>query len=256
MKLIFDSHAHYDDAKFDNDRDELIKSMLDKNVNTIINCDTDIDNSNKCINISKRFERVYCALGVHPHEADSVNNDFIEKLKNLFAFKKAIAVGEIGLDYHYDLSKRENQIDIFEKQIKLALEINKPIIVHDREAHKDTLDLLKKYKPKGVIHCFSGSVEMAREIINLGMYIGIGGAVTFKNAKKIVDVVKQTPLNRILLETDAPYMTPVPYRGTRCNSEHILFTAQKISEIKCIDTNKILEDSTKNACNLFSIDLS
>lgn len=256
MKLIFDSHAHYDDAKFDNDRDELIKSMLDKNVNTIINCGTDIDNSNKCINISKRFERVYCALGVHPHEADSVNNDFIEKLKNLFAFKKAIAVGEIGLDYHYDLSKRENQIDIFEKQIKLALEINKPIIVHDREAHKDTLDLLKKYKPKGVIHCFSGSVEMAREIINLGMYIGIGGAVTFKNAKKIVDVVKQTPLNRILLETDAPYMTPVPYRGTRCNSEHILFTAQKISEIKCIDTNKILEDSTKNACNLFSIDLS
>lgn len=256
MKLIFDSHAHYDDAKFDNDRDELIKSMLDKNVNTIINCGTDIDNSNKCINISKRFERVYCALGVHPHEADSVNNNFIEKLKNLFDFKKAIAVGEIGLDYHYDLSKRENQIDIFEKQIKLALEINKPIIVHDREAHKDTLDLLKKYKPKGVIHCFSGSVEMAREIINLGMYIGIGGAVTFKNAKKIVDVVKQTPLNRILLETDAPYMTPVPYRGTRCNSEHILFTAQKISEIKCIDTNKILEDSTKNACNLFSIDLS
>lgn len=256
MKLIFDSHAHYDDAKFDNDRDELIKSMLDKNVNTIINCGTDIDNSNKCINISKRFERVYCALGVHPHEADSVNNNFIEKLKNLFDFKKAIAVGEIGLDYHYDLSKRENQIDIFEKQIKLALEINKPIIVHDREAHKDTLDLLKKYKPKGVIHCFSGSVEMAKEIINLGMYIGIGGAVTFKNAKKIVDVVKQTPLNRILLETDAPYMTPVPYRGTRCNSEYILFTAQKISEIKCIDTNKILEDSTENACNLFSIDLS
>lgn len=256
MKLIFDSHAHYDDAKFDNDRDELIKSMLDKNVNTIINCGIDIDNSNKCINISKRFERVYCALGVHPHEADSVNNDFIEKLKNLFDFKKAIAVGEIGLDYHYDFSKRENQIDIFEKQIKLALEINKPIIVHDREAHKDTLDLLKKYKPKGVIHCFSGSVEMAKEIINLGMYIGIGGAVTFKNAKKIVDVVKQTPLTRILLETDAPYMTPVPYRGTRCNSEHILFTAQKISEIKCIDTNKILEDSTKNACNLFSIDLS
>ena len=116
--------------------------------------------------------------------------------------------------------------------------------------------MLKKYKPKGVIHCFSGSVEMAKEIINLGMYIGIGGAVTFKNAKKIVDVVKQTPLTRILLETDAPYMTPVPYRGTRCNSEHILFTAQKISEIKCIDTNKILEDSTKNACNLFSIDLS
>ena len=239
MKLIFDSHAHYDDAKFDNDRDELIKSMLDKNVNTIINCGIDIDNSNKCINISKRFERVYCALGVHPHEADSVNNDFIEKLKNLFDFKKAIAVGEIGLDYHYDFSKRENQIDIFEKQIKLALEINKPIIVHDREAHKDTLDLLKKYKPKGVIHCFSGSVEMAKEIINLGMYIGIGGAVTFKNAKKIVDVVKQTPLTRILLETDAPYMTPVPYRGTRCNSEHILFTAQKISEIKCIDTNSI-----------------
>ena len=255
MKLIFDSHAHYDDTKFDDDRDELLTSMLSNNVNTIINCGVDIDNSKKCIDLSKKYERIYCALGIHPNEVDSVPNNYIVELEKMFEFKKAVAIGEIGLDYHYDFSKKESQIKVFEEQILLSKNLNKPIIVHNREAHKDTLELLNKYIPQGVIHCFSGSPEMAEEIIKIGMYIGIGGAVTFKNAKKIIDVVKYTPIDRILLETDAPYMTPVPYRGQRCDSNHILTTAKKISEIKNISLNDVLNISTENACNLFSINL-
>lgn len=255
MKLIFDSHAHYDDTKFDDDRDELLTSMLSNNVNTIINCGVDIDNSKKCIDLSKKYERIYCALGIHPNEVDSVPNNYIVELEKMFEFKKAVAIGEIGLDYHYDFSKKESQIKVFEEQILLSKKINKPIIVHNREAHKDTLELLNKYIPQGVIHCFSGSPEMAEEIIKIGMYIGIGGAVTFKNAKKIIDVVKYTPIDHILLETDAPYMTPVPYRGQRCDSNHIVTTAKKISEIKNISLNDVLNISTENACNLFSINL-
>lgn len=255
MKLIFDSHAHYDDNKFSDDRDELLTSMLANNVNTIINCGVDIENSKKCIDLSKKYEKIYCALGVHPHEADSVPNNYISKLEKMFEFEKAVAVGEIGLDYHYDFSKRENQIKVFEEQILLSKKLNKPIIVHDREAHKDTLDLLKKHNPRGVVHCFSGSPEMANEIINLGMYIGIGGAVTFKNAKKIIDVVRSISMDRILLETDAPYMTPVPFRGQRCNSSHILITAKKIAEIKDISVNYVLNISARNSCKLFSINI-
>lgn len=255
MKLIFDSHAHYDDNKFSDDRDELLTSMLANNVNAIINCGVDIENSKKCIDLSKKYEKIYCALGVHPHEADSVPNNYIAKLEKMFEFEKAVAVGEIGLDYHYDFSKRENQIKVFEEQILLSKKLNKPIIVHDREAHKDTLDLLKKHNPRGVVHCFSGSPEMANEIINLGMYIGIGGAVTFKNAKKIIDVVRSISMDRILLETDAPYMTPVPFRGQRCNSSHILITAKKIAEIKDISVNYVLNISARNSCKLFSINI-
>lgn len=253
MKLIFDSHAHYDDSRFDTDRDELLKSMLSNNVNTIINCGIDIENSKVCIELSKKYKRIYCALGVHPSEAGSVSDEFILELENMLKYEKAVAIGEIGLDYHYNFSEKDKQLDVFEKQIALSKKINKPIIVHDREAHQDTLSLLKEYKPKGVVHCFSGSAEMAREIIKLGMFIGIGGAVTFKNAKKIIDVVKYIPVDKILLETDAPYMTPEPFRGKRCDSNHIFNTAQKISEIKEIDVNEILNVTSENSCKLFSI---
>lgn len=253
MKLIFDSHAHYDDSKFDADRDELLTSMLSNNVSTIINCGVDIESSKLSIELSQKYKRIYCALGVHPNEAESVPNDFISILENMLKYIKAVAIGEIGLDYHYSFSAKDKQLDVFEKQIELSKKINKPIIVHDREAHQDILGLLKEYRPKGVVHCFSGSVEMAREIINLGMFIGIGGIVTFKNAKKIIDVVKCIPVDKILLETDAPYMAPEPYRGKRCSSNYILNTARKISEIKGIDVNEILSITSKNSCKLFSI---
>ena len=171
----------------------------------------------------------------------------------LYKNNKVVAVGEVGLDYHYDFSPRERQLEIFERQLILANKLDLPVIVHDREAHEDTMRLLIKHKPRGVVHCFSGSAEMAREIVKLGMYIGIGGAVTFKNAKKPVEVVEYLPLDRLLLETDAPYMTPVPFRGQRCDSAHIAYTAEKIAEIKGIDVQKLIDICNENAKRLFGI---
>ena len=167
--------------------------------------------------------------------------------------KKVVAVGEIGLDYHYDFSPRERQIEVFEKQIILANELGLPIIVHDRESHEDTMNLLKKHRPKGVVHCFSGSVEMAKEVVKLGMYIGLGGAVTFKNARKPIEVAEYLPIDYLLLETDAPYMTPVPFRGQRCDSAHIAYTAEKIAEVKGMDTQELIDKCNENAKRLFGI---
>ena len=165
-----------------------------------------------------------------------------------------MAIGEIGLDYHYDFSPRELQKELFELQLKLSKELDLPVIVHDREAHEDTMTLLKKYRPKGVVHCFSGSVEMAREVLKLGMYIGLGGAVTFKNAKKPVAVAAETDIDRILLETDCPYMAPVPFRGTRCSSDMIAYSAQTIASVKNVDVQTLVDAATENTKRLFGIE--
>ena len=250
---IFDTHAHYDDSRFDEDRDELISSLKDKGVSGIINCGCDLSSSLKTFELSKKHDFIYAAVGVHPHEAEELTDADEKEIKKLYSYKKVIAVGEIGLDYHYDFSPRERQLEIFEKQLILANELSLPVIVHDREAHEDTFNLLKKYRPEGVVHCFSGSKEMAREIIKLGMYIGLGGAVTFKNAVKPLEVAKEVPVERLLLETDAPYMTPVPYRGKRCDSSFIAFTAEKIAEVKALDTQELINLCNKNAKTLFNI---
>ncbi len=250
---IFDTHAHYDDSRFDGDRYELISSLADKGVSRIINCGCDLKSSLTTLSLAEKYDSIYAAVGVHAHEADEATEDDLEKIKKLYENEKVVAVGEIGLDYHYDFSPREIQLEIFEKQLALAAELDLPVIVHDREAHEDTMNLLKKYKPKGVVHCFSGSAEMAKEIIKLGMYIGIGGAVTFKNAKKPVEVVQTIPLERLLLETDAPYMTPVPFRGQRCDSSFIAYAAEKIGEIKAIDVQSLIDECNNNAKLLFNI---
>ena len=177
----------------------------------------------------------------------------LERIRELAKDEKCVAIGEIGLDYHYEKESRENQLILLEKQIKLANELDLPIIFHDRESHEDTLNILKKYKPKGVLHCFSGSIEMAKEIIKLGMYIGLGGAVTFKNAVKPCEVAKYVPSDRLLIETDAPYMTPVPFRGKRCDSLHIPYTAVKIAELRECTAQEILDLTDKNARTLFNI---
>lgn len=252
-KNIFDSHAHYDSEAFDADRKELLNALPDQGVCGIINCASDMASSLTSLELADEFDFIYAACGVHPHEAEGCKDGYISVLKKLCAQEKCVAVGEIGLDYHYDFSPRERQIEVFERQIKLANELDLPIIVHDREAHEDTMNLLKKYKPKGVVHCFSGSAEMAKEIIKLGMYIGMGGAVTFKNAVKPVEVTRMLPLDRLLLETDAPYMTPVPFRGKRCDSAHIAFTAEKIAEIKGIDSQQLIDICNENAKRLFGI---
>ena len=230
--FIFDTHTHYNDAAFDEDRDLLLSSLPDKGVCGIIECATTLDDSNQCISLAQKYPYIY----------------------KLASSDKVVAVGEIGLDYYWeDNPPKEIQIKIFEEQIKLACSLNLPIIVHDRDAHKDTLELLKKYTPHGVVHCFSGSVEMSREIIKLGMYIGIGGVVTFKNAKHSLEVAKDIPLDRLLLETDAPYMAPIPFRGNRNDSSLIMYVAETIATLRGITTDELLYQTMINAKKLFRI---
>lgn len=256
---IFDSHAHYDDEQFDGDRDELIASLPSKGVCAVINCSSDLKSSATSAELSEKYPFFWCACGIHPHEAEKElkNTNISEIEQKIIDFtknKKCVAIGEIGLDYHYDFSPRELQKEIFELQLKLSKELDLPVIIHDREAHEDTMTLLKKYRPKGVVHCFSGSVEMAQEVLKLGMYIGLGGAVTFKNAKKPVAVAASTDISRILLETDCPYMAPVPFRGTRCSSDMIVYSAQTIASVKNMDVQTLVDAATENTKRLFEIE--
>ena len=255
---IFDSHAHYDDEQFDGDRDELLRSLPSKGVCAVINCASDLKSSATSAELSEKYPFFWCACGVHPHEAEKELktadiNEIEKRIVNFAEKKKCVAIGEIGIDYHYDFSPRELQKELFELQLKLSKELDLPVIVHDREAHEDTMTLLKKYRPKGVVHCFSGSVEMAREVLKLGMYIGLGGAVTFKNAKKPV-AVAATDIDRILLETDCPYMAPVPFRGTRCSSDMIAYSAQTIASVKNMDVQTLVDAATENTKRLFGIE--
>ncbi len=250
---IFDTHAHYDDERFNEDRTELLSSLFSGRVSGIINCGCDLKSSLKTVELTEKHSLVYGAVGVHPHEAEEATAEDLKQIKELYKNDKIVAVGEIGLDYFYDFSPRERQIEIFREQIITANELGLPVIIHDRDAHEDTMNIIKELKPKGVVHCFSGSAEMAKEILKLGLYIGIGGAVTFKNARKPVEVVEILPLDRLLLETDAPYMTPVPFRGKRCDSSHIAYTAEKIGEIKGIGVLDFLGKATENTKTLFNI---
>lgn len=253
MENIFDTHAHYDDEAFDEDREILLSSLNGRGVSLVIDCGCDVASSKKAIELSEKYDFIYAAVGIHPHEAEEAGENDLDEIRRLLKHKKAVAIGEIGLDYHYDFSPRELQKEYFEKQIVLAKELDMPIIVHDREAHEDTLELLRKYKPQGVLHCFSGSVESAKEIISLGMYIGLGGAVTFKNARKPLEVAEFVPLDRLLLETDAPYMTPVPFRGKRNDSSLIPYTAIKIAEVKGLDPQTVVNAANENGKRLFGI---
>ncbi len=250
---IFDTHAHYDDEQFKDDIDTLLTELPSVGIYRIVNCATDISSCNVCTELSEKYDYVYFAAGIHPHEAEDAECDFIDRLKAFCRHNKCVAIGEIGLDYHYDFSPREIQKDVFEKQLILAKELDLPVIIHDREAHEDTWNLLKKYAPKGIVHCFSGSVEMARDIVSLGMHIGLGGAVTFKNAKKPVEVAKYVPLEKLVLETDCPYMSPVPFRGKRNDSSLIKYTAEFISELKGISAQELLDITAENADKLFNI---
>lgn len=248
---ILDSHAHYDDDRFDGVLDELLPKIHAMGVERIINCGCDNETNRKCLSIAEKFPFVYSAVGIHP--CNATDGTTIDDIRQFAKHKKCVAIGEIGLDYYWEPDKKEIQKQIFIEQLLLAKELNLPVIVHDRNAHADTLEILKEYKPKGVLHSFSGSVEMAEEILKIGMYLGIGGVITFNNAKKLPDVVQMLPLDRLLLETDAPYLTPVPFRGRTNHSEMIYLTAQKIAEIKNKKMEEILEISYNNAKNLFGL---
>lgn len=257
--IIFDTHAHYDMARFDADRDELLSSLPDKGVRAVVNCGTNIESSLASIKLAEDYDYFYAACGIYPHDWDGGremdSETAINNIKKMAEHKKVAAIGEIGLDYRYEGTDRDAQKEIFAKQLELAEKLNLPVILHDGEAHGDMMDILRKYKPKGVLHCFSGSVEMMREVTRLGLYIGIGGALTFKNAVKRTAVVKAIPEEYLVFETDAPYMAPVPCRGSRCDSSMIEFTAQKAAEIRGVDKSYILEKAAQNACRLFGINM-
>ena len=252
-KGIFDTHAHYDDEYFDEDRFELLDEMLASNVSGIINCGCTVESSKTSIAFAEKYPQIYAAVGIHPQNAAEESADALEKIEQLAKHEKVVAIGEIGLDYHYDYTPKDMQIEYFEKQILLAKKLDLPVIVHDREAHQDCVEMLLKHKPGGVMHCFSGSVETAKQLTDIGFYIGLGGSVTFKNAKKPAEVAASIDLSRLLLETDCPYMTPVPFRGRRNNSSLIIHTAEKIAELRGITAQEVIDTARENTYRLFNI---
>lgn len=252
--MIFETHAHYDDEKFDEDRAELLSSMQENGIGRIINVSANLESLENTRKLMEAYPFIYGAFGLHPDEVGDLNEDVMERMRGLCRLEKAVAVGEIGLDYYWDKENHEKQQYWFRRQIALAREEKLPMIIHSREAAADTLRVMKEEKSEeigGVIHCFSYSAEMAEEYLKMGFYLGIGGVVTFKNAKKVKEVVQMAPMERILLETDSPYLAPVPYRGKRNSSLYLPYVVREIAEIKGISEEEVIEMTEKNAVRLF-----
>ena len=256
MNAIFDTHSHYDDEQFDNDRDALLSSLPAKGVVNAVSCGVDIATSKANQALAHQYGYLYFAAGFHPENLEGFDLSDLAAIESLAADEKCVAIGEIGLDYHWMASPKETQQAFFREQALLANRLGLPVIVHDREAHGDTLALLQETKPQGVLHCFSGSKEMAREIIKLGMYIGLNGVVTFKNARKSLEVVQEIPLERLVLETDCPYLCPVPYRGRRNDSSYIPYVAERIGEVLGLEAQAVLDITAANARHLYQLDES
>lgn len=255
MDMLFDSHAHYDDRQFDGDRDALLGSMPERGVRYAVNVGCDLESSAQGVRLAEQYPFLYCAVGVHPHESADAPEDMEERLAKLAAHPKVRAIGEVGLDFHYDLSPRDVQRAVFRRQVLLANELGMPVVVHDREAHGETLALLRELRPGGIVHCFSGSAEMAGEIVRLGMYVGFTGVVTFKNARRALEAAAVVPLDRLLIETDCPYMAPEPYRGRRCDSSMLPGVVAALASIKGVEPQALARAACENACRVFGIAL-
>ncbi len=253
-KNIFDTHSHYDDEKFNPDREAILNNLQSQGISLVVSCGCDIDSTQFNFDLAQQYDYLYFAAGFHPENLQGVSLEDLAIIRKFAENKKCVAIGEIGLDYHWMDSPKDIQKEFFKAQIELAKELDMPVIVHDRDAHGDTLDILKSTKPKGVVHCFSGSKEMAREIIRLGMYIGLNGVITFPNARKSLEVVKEIPIERLVLETDSPYLAPTPVRGKRNDSSNIPYIAEKIGEVLEIDPQKLLDITEKNAKELYNLD--
>lgn len=255
MINIFDSHAHYDSEEFDDDRNVVIDDLKKNGIVGVLNCGASIEGARNSVKLALKYDFFYAAVGIHPEYADKVDEGVIKELKTLAENPKVRAIGEIGLDYYYEENPpRDIQRKAFRRQMELARELKMPIVIHDRDAHGDTLEIMKEFpEVKGVVHCFSGSVEFAKECLKLGYYIGFTGVVTFKNAKKAVEVAREIPLNRILVETDCPYMAPVPNRGKRNRSEYIEYIIEKIADIKSILPINVSEQTIQNAKDLLNL---
>lgn len=250
---ITDGHCHYDDAWFDEDREELLEALPACGIELVVS--NAVDDKSALVNMgyAERYPYFYFTAGFHPENLENMPDDYLQKITEILKHPKCVALGEIGLDYHWDIP-RDLQKRVFEEQLTLSRELDVPVVIHDREAHGDTMDLLRKYKPKGLMHCFSGSVELMREVMKLGMSISLGGVVTFKNARHSVDCAREVLIDRLLLETDCPYLAPVPNRGKRNDSRNIVYVAEKIAEIRGMDTQELLNITCENAKKLYAIE--
>lgn len=253
--MLFDTHAHYDATRFDSDRHELLATMQEKGVGRILNAGCDLESSRAAIALAHQYDFIYAAVGSHPDDADHVDEVLIDTYRQLAKEQKVVAIGEIGLDYYYEDVPREQQKNAFRMQMELARELNLPVIVHERDAHGDGLEIVKEFPDvTGVFHCYSGSLEMARELVKMGWYVGFTGVLTFKNARKALEVAENVPLHRIVLETDCPYMAPEPYRGKRCDSTMLPRMAEKLAELRDRSVAEIEQITWDNGCRLFRMD--
>ena len=252
--MYFDTHAHYDDKAFDEDRDELLPRLNAEGVELIIDPGCDLKSSRAAIELAEKYPFVYAAVGIHPEEIEDFSPDDLEEIRRLATHPKCVAIGEIGLDYYWDSSHKQEQKEIFHAQLEMANELCKPVVIHDREAHGDCMEIVRQFPGiSGVFHCFSGSAEMAKELIKLGWYLGFDGPVTYKNARKTIEVLELCPLERMLIETDSPYLSPVPMRGKRNDSGNLKYIAEKIGEIKGISPEEAARISMENGKRLFGI---
>lgn len=250
---IFDTHSHYDDPQFDGDRDELLNSLPQKGIIGVVSCGCDPETTRFNAQLAEKYDYIYFAAGFHPENLEGLKAGDLAMVEQYAKQKKCVAIGEIGLDYHWMASSKEVQKEFFAAQCELANKLDMPVIVHDREAHADTLEILKQYKPKGVLHCFSGSAETAKEIVKMGMYIGLNGVATFKNARKSIEAAKAIPIERLVLETDCPYLAPVPCRGKRNDSSFIPYIAERLGGELGISAQELLNITAQNAKRLYEL---
>ena len=252
--MYFDSHAHLDEACFQEDFESILRRMAVARVTRMMNIGCDEPSSVRSVRLAERFEWIWAAVGSHPDDAASVDEALIARYRALAAHPRVRAIGEIGLDYHYEDVPREIQQQAFRLQLQLADELELPVVVHEREAHEDGLRIIAEFpRVRGVFHCYSGSLEMAKELVRRGWYIGLTGVVTFKNARKAVEVASALPLDRLLIETDCPYMAPVPFRGKRNDPSYVPLVAARIAELRGLSPEAVGEATARNACSLFGL---
>lgn len=255
--MIFDSHAHYDDHAFDEDREEVLASLREHGVGTVVNVGASLDGVRRTMELAEKYSFIYGAAGVHPDEVGELNEENFAWLREQCLREKTVAVGEIGLDYYWDKENHALQKEWFIRQLRLAKELKKPVIIHSREAAADTMEILKQeYDPEipVVVHCYSYSPELAREYLKMGYYLGIGGVVTFKNAKKLKETVKEAPLKQLLLETDCPYLAPAPNRGKRNDSRNLSYVAETVGELKGVSAEEVIRITEENARRFYRLD--
>ena len=252
--MLFDTHAHMNDPVFDEDRDQLLLSLQEQGVGLVMNPGCSLENSLQAIAIAEKYDFVYAAVGTHPDTADEVNEDVIQQYRQLCSHEKVKAIGEIGVDYYYETIPREIQLQAFRMQMELARETGLPVIIHERDAHDDGMKMVKEFKDvTGVFHCYSGSAEMARQLVNMGWYIGFTGVLTFKNARKAVETAQSIPLDQIVLETDCPFMAPEPFRGKRNHPGYLYRMAERLAELRGLSVEEIQQITTENGKRLYRI---